>query len=244
MYGLLSELSGMISKPISLFLTSYEHSPFIMALLLGFIGAFAPCQLTGNISAITFYGNRTIQKENIWSEITYFILGKVMVFSVIGWLAWFFGQSFETEMTTYFPLLRKAIGPLLVITGLVLLGLFKLRIITRLSTHMPLIMKEGRLGSFLLGASFSLAFCPTMFVLFFVWLMPVVVTTSYGFILPAIFGIATSVPLLILFSLMELFNTKRLIIKRSKEIGNVVQKVTGIILIVIGVMDAITYWGI
>lgn len=215
MYSLLSEISRIFSNPITLFLKSYEHSPLVIAILLGCIGAFAPCQITGNISAITFYGNRTIQKETIWSEVASFIFGKVVIFSLIGWLAWIFGQSFESEMTKYFPILRKLIGPLLMITGLVLVGIVKLKFINRVIVHIPVISKEGIIGSFLLGASFSLAFCPTMFVLFFVWLMPTVIASSYGFILPAVFGIATSIPLLIIFSLIELFDAKRFILKKK-----------------------------
>lgn len=242
MYSLMSEISQVISEPITLFLNSYEHSPLIVAILLGLVGAVAPCQLTGNMSAITFYGNRTIQKDRYWVEIIFFILGKVVVFSFIGLFAWLFGQSFETKMTEYFPIFRKVIGPLMILTGLVLLGVLKLRVLNHLSAHIPMVLREGKFGSFLLGVSFSLAFCPTMFVLFFVWLMPTVISTSYGLVLPAIFGVATSIPLIILFILIEAFDTKSLIMKKSKKIGGVIQKAAGSILVIIGILDMITYW--
>lgn len=180
MYSMMSNISEFISGPISIFLNSYEHSPFIMAILLGLIGALAPCQLTGNMSAITFYGNRAIQMKSNWQEIMFFILGKVVVFSFIGCFAWLFGQSFETKMTKYFPIFRQAIGPILLITGLVLIGILKLKFLNRIPSFFPTVLKEGKVGSFLMGASFSIAFCPTMFVLFFVWLMPTVATSSYG----------------------------------------------------------------
>ncbi|KOS68008.1 cytochrome C biosynthesis protein [Lysinibacillus contaminans] len=244
MYSLVSQISQFISEPITLFLNTYEHSPLIIAILLGLIGALAPCQLTGNISAITLYGNRTIQMKSSWGEIGFFILGKVVVFSGIGFFAWLFGQSFETEMTLYFPLFRKAIGPLMIITGLILIGFLKLKFIDRISSRMPLILKEGKFGSFLLGASFSIAFCPTMFVLFFVWLMPTVVSTSYGLLLPGIFGIATAIPLILLILLIRALDTQKLIMKNSRKIGNIVQLIAGTILIIIGVFDTITYWEI
>lgn len=244
MYSLMSKISQTISEPVTVFLHSFEHFPIVVALLLGLIGAVAPCQLTGNMSAITFYGNRTIQMKSNWGEIISFITGKVVVFSLIGLLAWIFGQSFETKMTEYFPIFRKAIGPLMMVTGLVLLGIFKLGFINRLTMRIPMVLKEGKLGSFLLGASFSIAFCPTMFVLFFVWLMPTVVSTSYGFILPAVFGIATSIPLILLFVLIWFFDAKRLIMKKSMKMGKVVQKFAGVIILIIGLFDTITYWGI
>ncbi|MFJ7981648.1 sulfite exporter TauE/SafE family protein [Lysinibacillus xylanilyticus] len=244
MYSLMSKISQTISGPFTVFLNSYEHSTFIIAILLGLIGALAPCQLTGNMSAITFYGSRTLQMKNNWQEIVFFILGKVVVFSLIGLFAWLFGQSFETEMTKYFPVFRKAIGPIMFITGLVLIGILKLKFLNRIPKYIPAVLKEGKLGSFLMGASFSVAFCPTMFVLFFVWLMPTVVTSSYGVVLPAIFGIATSVPLLVILGLIHLFDAKRFIMRTSMKMGRVIQIVAGVILSIIGVADTITYWGL
>ncbi|WP_274309030.1 sulfite exporter TauE/SafE family protein [Solibacillus daqui] len=244
MYSFLSQISQIISDPVSTFLHSYDHSPLFIALLLGVIGAVAPCQLTGNISAITLYGNRTIQMDKSWRVIASFIMGKVMVYSAIGLFAWLFGQSFETKMTEYFPVFRKIIGPLLIITGLVLLGLLKLRFLDRLTLRIPERFKKGKVGSFLLGASFAIAFCPTMFVLFFVWLMPTVVSTSYGLVLPAIFGVATSIPVIIMLGLIWYFDVKGLIMKKSMKVGRVIQRIAGIVLIFIGFLDTITYWGI
>lgn len=243
MYSLLSQISQTLTQPISDFLNSFEHSPMVIALLLGLIGAFAPCQLTGNISAITLYGHRTIQIDNHWGEILAFISGKVVVYSTLGLLAWFFGHSFESRITEYFPIIRKTIGPLLIVTGLVLLGIMKLRFLNRISTSIPSNIKDGKLGSFFLGASFAIAFCPTMFVLFFVWLMPTVISTSYGIVLPVIFGIATSIPLIILLGLICYFDVKGLIMKKSIKIGRVIQKIAGIVLIILGILDLATYWG-
>jgi len=244
MYGLLSKFSQTITEPVSTLINSFEQYPLVVALLLGLVGAVAPCQLTGNMSAITLYGNRTIQMKSDLGEIVAFIAGKVAVFSSLGLLVWFFGESFETSLTEYFPLFRKVIGPLIIITGLVLLGILKLGFLEKLTMRIPMRLRNGKLGSFMLGVSFSLAFCPTMFVLFFVWLMPLVVTTSYGLVLPAVFGIATSLPLIVLFLLIWLFDTKRLIMKNSMKVGRVVQRLAGAILVFIGIIDTITYWGI
>jgi len=244
MYGLLSKFSQTITEPVSTLINSFEQYPLLVALLLGLIGAVAPCQLTGNMSAITLYGNRTIQMKSDLEEIVAFIAGKVAVFSSLGLLVWFFGESFETSLTEYFPLFRKVIGPLIIITGLVLLGILKLGFLEKLTMRIPMRLRNGKLGSFMLGVSFSLAFCPTMFVLFFVWLMPLVVTTSYGLVLPAVFGIATSLPLIVLFLLIWLFDTKRLVMKNSMKVGRVVQRLAGAILVFIGIIDTITYWGI
>ncbi|WP_432359797.1 sulfite exporter TauE/SafE family protein [Sporosarcina sp. UB5] len=243
MYGFLSKISQIIIDPVTGLINSYADYPLVVTLLLGVIGAVAPCQLTGNMSAITLYGNRTIQLRTDWLEIFAFIAGKVAVFSTFGILAWVFGQTFESKMTAYFPLFRKAIGPLIVFTGLVLIGVLKLKFFQRLTMHIPLRMREGKVGSFLLGASFSLAFCPTMFVLFFVWLMPMVSSTSYGFVLPAVFGIATSFPIILLFLIIWFFEADRRIMRKSVRVGRVIQRVAGLLLVLIGLFDTLTYWG-
>lgn len=244
MYGLMSKVSEMITNPVNILISSFEQYPLVVALLLGLMGAVAPCQLTGNMSAITLYGNRTIQMKHNTGEIIAFIAGKVVVFSGLGLFVWFLGESFEFALIDFFPVFRKIIGPLVILTGLVLIGVLKLGLLQKLTNYIPMRLQNGKLGSFLLGASFSLAFCPTMFVLFFLWLMPLVATTSYGLILPVVFGVATSIPLLILFFLIWFFDAKRLIMKTSMKIGRIVQRLAGIILIFIGIIDTITYWGI
>lgn len=63
MYTLLSQISSVLSKPFFTMANSLESWPIIFALILGLVGALAPCQLTGNISAVTLYGNRSIQRR-------------------------------------------------------------------------------------------------------------------------------------------------------------------------------------
>src|SRR5690625_7509017 len=96
--------------------------------------------------------------------------------------------------------------------------------------------------SFLMGGSFTLAFCPTMFVLFLLTLMPIVLVTSYGVVLPAVFGIGTSLPLLIVIVLIWYFGASGAILKRSRKIGTITQKIAGVLLLIIGLLDTLTYW--
>lgn len=242
MYEWMSAVSQLVTEPVTVMLESFRQNPLMSAFLLGIIGAAAPCQLTGNMSAITLYGNRTIQLKENAGEITAFIAGKIIVFSALGFFVWLFGESFESSITAYFPIFRKVIGPLIILTGLVLLGVLQLKFLRKLPDFIPARAREGKTGSFLLGAGFSLAFCPTMFVLFFVWLMPLVLSAPYGFVLPAVFGAATSLPLLLLFLLIWLFDAKRLVMKRSMKTGEIIQRIAGVILVVIGIADTITYW--
>lgn len=55
---------------------STKSIPILFSFLLGVVGTLAPCQLTGNISAMTLYGNQSLQKGISWKHILLFILGK------------------------------------------------------------------------------------------------------------------------------------------------------------------------
>ncbi|WP_248513824.1 sulfite exporter TauE/SafE family protein [Sporosarcina sp. NCCP-2222] len=243
MYGWMSAISQWITEPVTVLLQSYEQYPIVVAFLLGVIGAVAPCQLTGNLSAVTLYGNQTIQLEKRF-DIAAFIGGKVAVFSLLGLFAWMLGDVFSTTLTGYFPVFRKMIGPLLIVTGLVMIGMLRFGFLRSIPIRMPMKWNSVRVGSFLLGASFSLAFCPTMFVLFFFWLMPLVATNAYGFLLPSVFGIATSLPLLLLLLFIWFFDAKRLVMRISRRVGLLVQRLAGGLIILIGIADSITYWSL
>lgn len=133
MYGFFSQISAWISEPFNALSYTYSSQPLLFALLLGIIGAVAPCQLTGNISAITFYGSRTLQSRTDWMDVGAFILGKVAAFTLLGVFAWGFGKAFQDQIIDYFPAIRKAIGPIIVAGGLVMLGVFKMKWLNRLT---------------------------------------------------------------------------------------------------------------
>lgn len=244
MYYWLAQFSQMVMDPVIRLVHAMENYPLIVAILLGIIGAVAPCQLTANMSAITLYGNQSVQKGQNRMEITLFIVGKITAFSLLGLFAWLLGEAFEQTLLAFFPWMRKLIGPMIVVTGLVLIGALKMKWLGKLTSRIPLKFKSGKLGSFLLGVSFSLAFCPTMFVLFFVLLMPITVTSTYGFIFPAVFGIATALPLLVLYFFIWFFDAKRWMMKKTRVVGQFIQRVAGIILIMIGIFDTMTFWSI
>ncbi|MBT2698155.1 sulfite exporter TauE/SafE family protein [Bacillus sp. ISL-40] len=244
MYSILSQFSSFVSKPFSNIAYSLESWPIVFAFILGLIGALAPCQLTGNISAVTLYGNHSIQKKIAWKDVIFFTLGKVVAFSLLGVLVWLLGRGFEQNLTLYFPWLRKIMGPLLIIVGLFMLGFIKLKGTLNLLKGSKEYKSENPFGSFMLGFSFSLAFCPTMFLLFFVTLMPVVMSSAYGFILPPIFAIGTAIPLLIFIFIIWYLGGSGVIMKKGRKFGMVTQRIAGILMLLLGIFDTLTYWSL
>lgn len=244
MYSFMSQISGVLSRPLFEMANNLESLPILFALLLGLVGALAPCQLTGNISAVTLYGNRSIQKKIAWRDVVFFTLGKLAAFSLLGVLVWWLGKGIEHQLTLYFPWLRKMMGPLLIVVGLFMLGLIKIRGTLHLFKVSKQYKHENPFGSFMLGFGFSLAFCPTMFVLFFITLMPIVLSSPYGFILPSVFALGTAIPLLIVIFIIWYLGGSGVIMKKGRTFGLVIQRVAGALMIVLGFLDALTYWSL
>jgi cytochrome c-type biogenesis protein len=242
MYQVLSEISQFLSNPFFTIVNETKQFPLLAALVLGLIGALAPCQLTGNIGAITFYGNRSIQSKHQWVEIGFFVLGKIVVFTLLGLAIWGLGRGFQDLLPEFFSVFRKFIGPLFIIIGFVLAGILKMRWLDSITAHLPKWEGEGKLGSFLMGVSFSIAFCPTMFSLFFFSLMPLVLSTSYGAVLPSVFAIGTSVPVLIFAAIVTYIGLDGALLKKSRKLGKGIQTIAAIVFILLGILDTITYW--
>lgn len=244
MYNLFSQISAILSRPFFEMANSLESWPIIFALILGLVGALAPCQLTGNISAITLYGNRSIQQKIAWKDVFFFTLGKIIAFSLLGVLVWLLGKEIEQNLTFVFPWLRKLMGPLLVFVGLFMVGFIKFKGTINLFKGKSEYKHENPFASFMLGFSFSLAFCPTMFILFFVTLMPVVLASPYGFILPSVFALGTAIPLLIIILIIWYLGGSGAIMKKGRKFGTFIQKAAGIILLLLGIFDTLTYWSL
>ncbi|MCT8139470.1 sulfite exporter TauE/SafE family protein [Anaerobacillus sp. CMMVII] len=240
MYQFFQQISHFFSEPFMNAAYGTEHIPLLSALLLGIVGALAPCQFTGNLSAITLFGNQSLQKKAAWNETLLFILGKVVAFSSLGLIIWILGAEFQQSLIAYFPWIRKLLGPMLILIGLYLVGAFTMRWTLALWKNKS--EKGGKLGAFLLGFSFSLGFCPTMFILFFIVLMPMALAVPYGVIIPSIFAFGTSIPILIAVFLIWYFGLSGAFMKKGRKIGLFVQRAAGVIIIIIGIMDTITYW--
>lgn len=244
MYEFFSKISSFLSEPFSN--AANTDIAFMAALFLGFIGSVAPCQISANVAAITYFGNRQFQEKLSWPETAMYILGKMAVFSILGAIFWLFGQQISKEFIPMFAFSRKLLGPLIILIGLFLLGWIRLpfQIGVRFSDSLKRLSERvgGKSGAFLLGTAFSLGFCPTMFVLFFGSVMPLAFQSSYGMILPLIFAVGTAMPFLLFAGLTFGFGLDRVMVKRTKRWGGWIQKLAGVFFILLGISDTLTYW--
>jgi cytochrome c-type biogenesis protein len=163
LYDILNSFSQLLYGPLTGLVNGFEHIPIIAAFFLGVLAAASPCQLTGNIAAITLYGNRSVQERIPWFDVILYLLGKITVFTGFGLLIWYFGKDISRELTIYFPWVQKLMGPIYILIGLHLIGIiqFKWSLLRKRDNN---VINNGKIGSYVFGVVYSLGFCPTMFV--------------------------------------------------------------------------------
>ena len=96
-------------------------------------------------------------------------------------------------------------------------------------------------SSFIIGLVFSLAFCPTLFWLFFGIVIPLSFKSSLGIIYPVIFALGTLIPMMLLLILVGKVNI-RPNIKHYNKIQKIIRYFGGFLLIVSGLIDSLIYW--
>jgi len=171
--------------------------PIISAAWLGILTSISPCPLTSNIAAVS-YIMRGGSPARVFTAGLAYILGRVLSYSLLGILISASLLNIPVvahAMQTYLP---KVIGPLLIITGFLLLDLIAFNLPGgSLAARAAERFKEGGfLGAFPLGILFALAFCPISAALFFGSLIPLAIKHESMALLPSIYGIGTGLPVL------------------------------------------------
>ena len=243
-YVLLSRVSAAVTVPVSE-LSARIDVPVASAFLFGLIGAVAPCQLTTNASAMA-YVSRQGTRWTAAREAVAFLAGKVLVYSLFGVLALLLGAQLRGAAVPLAVWTRKALGPVLLLIGLGFLGAFRLRrgFGTRLALRLRALgPRSGTGGAFVMGATFALAFCPTLFWLFFGLTLPLALTTPAGVVFPALFAAGTSVPVLALGALLAAGAPVDGLGTLGRA-GRVLTRLSGIVFVLLGLNDTLIYWAL
>jgi len=172
---------------------------FGSALWLGIMTSISPCPLATNVAAISFLANKITHPffvlfsgiaYTVGRMATYAILGFILINSILGISQ--VAQFLQKYMV-------KALGPILIVTGLILLDIIKINFpgLSLSQKHRNKLVEAGVLGAFLLGAIFALAFCPVSAALFFGSLIPLALSHKFGVSLSFIYGIGTGLPVLV-----------------------------------------------
>jgi hypothetical protein len=170
------------------------------ALWLGLVTSISPCPLATNVAAIGFLARFSASAGLQLAAGLLYALGRALAYAAVGGaITW--GLMSTPELSDLLQRhVGRAIGPLLVLAGMVLLGLLP---------GMPSFGATGvgfqrRLASFgfagsgLMGFAFALAFCPVSAALFFGSLLPLAFEQESIWLLPGLFGVGSAAPVVAL----------------------------------------------
>ena len=212
--------------------------PVLSALWLGILTSVNPCPLASNIAAVSFIMKKIDRTGAVIASGMLYTLGRVAGYAVLGMLITSSLLSIPETARFLQKYMNQLLGPVLIVTGLFLLGLFKVsfsgfsfseKITGRLNTM-------GVMGAFPLGLLFALSFCPSSAALFFGSLIPLSINSNAPLLFPSVYGIGTGLPVL-LFAAVIAFGVKNIsaLFRRVTAAEYWTRKITGAIFIVIGI---------
>ncbi len=210
---------------------------FLSALWLGILTSISPCPLVANIAAISFLSKKAVHPKIVLLSGFLYTLGRMTAYTILGFIIINSMLSVPVLANFLQKYMNKILGPILLITGLFLTDLLKLKLpsISFSEKHHNRLANSGLTGNFLLGILFALAFCPVSAALFFGSLIPLALNNKLGISMPLIYGIGTGLPVLLfalaitlgMVSLSHLFH-------RITKIEYYTRKITGIIFVLVG----------
>lgn len=220
----------------------------------GLLTAVSPCPLATNIAAISFLGRNVGNSRRVLVSALLYTLGRTLVYVGLGVvLLWAFqavtggtGSLKEFASPTSRHLQRYgnlALGPALLLIGMILLGLIELNISIGVggSKLQERIAKGGAIWALPLGILFALAFCPPSIALF---LSALVISLEHGspVLPPVAYGIGTALPV-IAFALVIAFASQYVgkAFNALTTIERWFRVVTGVVFLLVGVYYTLTH---
>ena len=167
------------------------------AVWLGVLTSISPCPLATNIAALSYVARHVATPRKAMLAGVLYTLGRTVAYVAIAALVISALLSMVEVSATLQRLAAKALGPLLVVVGVALLGVIPLPSFGGgLAQRMERVAGTSVWGAAPLGMAFALAFCPVSAALFFGSLIPLATAHASPLALPALYGVGTAVPVL------------------------------------------------
>lgn len=214
------------------------------AFWLGVLTSISPCPMATNIAAISYLARSSHSRALQLLAGLLYALGRALAYTLVGALITWGLLSAPVLSNFLQKHLGQLMGPILVLVGMVLLGLLPgLPSFGGSSKLGKKVADLGTIGSGLLGFLFALAFCPVSAALFFGSLLPIAVKQESTWLLPAIFGIGSALPVLVFGILLTVARQSA-----TKAFGHLQRSdrwllpVTGWLLVAIGLFLILRQW--
>lgn len=217
-----------------------SSTPLLTAFLLGLITAISPCPLATNIAAIGYIGRDIENRRRIFRNGLLYTLGRVIAYTILGIVL----ISILRAGSSMFGIQKAVgywgemlIGPMLLIIGAFMLFGNRLNLPQiGFSGNAEGLARHSGWGALLIGILFAMAFCPTSGVFYFGMLIPMSATSAGGYALPAVFALATAIPVLVVawilaFSVQQMSN----FYGKMKTVQYWLNRIVGILFILIGI---------
>lgn len=178
--------------------------------VLGLMTAVSPCPLTTNVAAISFLSRGVGSPRRVLLSALLYVLGLTITYVGLGAaLLWAFraaaaaGEGLDEFASPASRLIQRymglALGPVLMLVGMVLLGLIKPKFWIGVGgsaggkTLQDRVAAGGAIWALPLGMLLALAFCPSTAALF---LAAMTVSLEHGSTIlpPLVYGLGTAVP--------------------------------------------------
>lgn len=208
----------------------------LAAVFLGIMMAVSPCPLASNITAVAYVSSKS--KRPVFAAALY-SLGRAFTYVALASFFVYLGVQVQPIALFLQKYGELFLGPILLLVAAVLLELIDLDFGTK-SDLLKKVPVGNCFGSFLFGAALALAFCPFSGVIFFGMLLPLSIAANDGILIPALFGVATALPVL-LFAIV-LSKGKALLfssLEKTKDAEAIVRKIAGVVIGLIGIYYSI-----
>ncbi len=214
------------------------------AVWLGILTSISPCPLATNIAAISFLGKQVDRPRYVFAAGLFYTLGRTVTYVAIGVLI--VASVLAIPDISFFLQhhMIKIIGPVLLVAGLFLLGVFRLNLTgpTFADRMRGRVEKYGLWGAGLLGLLFALSFCSVSAALFFGSLIPLALENQSAVLMPTAYGIGTALPVVV-FAILLAIGTRSVgaAFNKLAVISRWAHWLTGLIFVGVGAYFTLAY---
>jgi cytochrome c-type biogenesis protein len=209
----------------------------LTALWIGILTSISPCPLATNVAAVSYLSKNL---KSPWSALAsgiFYTLGRSLTYVVVGSVV-IAGVLAIPDVSFFLQrYMNRFLGPVLVLVGMFLTDLLRLpsrggQFFHR-ATHKA--ASAGYAGAFVLGILFGLSLCPVSAALFFGVLIPLAIEQHSSVVVPAVFGIGTGLPVMVLAAIVA-FGIGRIgaIASHISKVEVIARRSTGVLFILVG----------
>ena len=214
------------------------------ALWLGILTSISPCPLATNIAAISYIGRKVGNSRQVFLTGLLYTAGRTLAYLALAVVLVASVLSIPQISLFLQKYMHLALGPLLVVVGMFLLGLIELNMGGGGMGEglQKRVDAMGIWGALLLGIVFALTFCPTSAALFFGSLVPLSLKVNSSVTLPIVYGVGTALPVMVFAVLLA--TSAQSVGKAYNALAKIewwARMLTGVIFVLVGIYFSLKY---